>query len=98
MRKRIVEVLVPVALDHTYSYGVPDGLELEPGDLVGVPLGASDTLGVVWTKDPAFDPRLDNRLKLELVRHAVRIGVVEGNRDQHLDDALTHADLCHGAS
>jgi primosomal protein N' (replication factor Y) (superfamily II helicase) len=63
MRKRIVEVLVPVALDHTYSYGVPDGLELEPGDLVGVPLGASDTLGVVWTKDPAFDPRLDNRLK-----------------------------------
>ena len=48
MRKRIVEVLVPVALDHTYSYGVPDGLELEPGDLVGVPLGASDTLGVVW--------------------------------------------------
>jgi primosomal protein N' (replication factor Y) (superfamily II helicase) len=63
MRKRIVEVLVPVALDHTYSYGVPDGLELEPGDLVGVPLGASDTLGVVWTKDPVFDPRLDNRLK-----------------------------------
>jgi primosomal protein N' (replication factor Y) len=63
MRKRIVEVLVPVALDHTYSYGVPDGLELEPGDLVGVPLGASDTLAVVWTKDPAFDPRLDNRLK-----------------------------------
>ncbi len=62
-RKRIVEVLVPVALDHTYSYGVPDGLELEPGDLVGVPLGASDTLGVVWTKDPTFDPRLDNRLK-----------------------------------
>jgi len=63
MRKRIVEVLVPVALDHTYSYGVPDKLELEPGDLVGVPLGASDTIGVVWTKDPAFDPRLDNRLK-----------------------------------
>ncbi len=63
MRKRIVEVLVPVALDHTYSYGVPDGLALEPGDLVGVPLGASDTLGVVWTKDPVIDPRLDNRLK-----------------------------------
>ncbi len=63
MVKRIVEVLVPVALDHTYSYRVPDGLELEPGDLVGVPLGASDTLGVVWTKDAAFDPRLDNRLK-----------------------------------
>ena len=40
MEKRIVEVLVPVALDHTYSYRVPDDLELGPGDLVGVPLGA----------------------------------------------------------
>jgi primosomal protein N' (replication factor Y) (superfamily II helicase) len=63
MRKRIVEVLVPVALDHTYSYRVPDGIDLGPGDLVGVPLGASETLGVVWTTDAAVNPRLDNRLK-----------------------------------
>jgi primosomal protein N' (replication factor Y) len=63
MRKRIVEVLVPVALDHTYSYRVPDGIDLGPGDLVGVPLGASETLGVVWTTDATINPRLDNRLK-----------------------------------
>lgn len=63
MAKRIVEVLVPVALDHTYSYRVPDGLDLEPGDVVGVPLGASETLGVVWAKDATSNPRLDNRLK-----------------------------------
>ena len=63
MEKRIVEVLVPVALDHTYSYRVPDDLELRPGDLVGVPLGASETLGVVWATDATLNPRLDNRLK-----------------------------------
>ena len=30
MARRIVDVLVPVALDHAYSYRVPPGLELEP--------------------------------------------------------------------
>ncbi|MFZ0073094.1 MAG: primosomal protein N', partial [Xanthobacteraceae bacterium] len=42
---------------------VPDDLELRPGDLVGVPLGASETLGVVWATDATLNPRLDNRLK-----------------------------------
>ena len=32
MAKRVVDVLVPVALDQAYSYRVPDGLELAPGD------------------------------------------------------------------
>ena len=36
---RIVDVLVPVALDHAYSYRVPDGLALAVGDIVAVPLG-----------------------------------------------------------
>ncbi|MGC1848791.1 MAG: hypothetical protein WA707_14650, partial [Pseudolabrys sp.] len=35
---RIVDVLVPVALDQTYSYRVPAGIELAPGDVVAVPL------------------------------------------------------------
>ena len=34
MAKRIVDVLVPVALDQTYSYRVPAGMELAPGDIV----------------------------------------------------------------
>ena len=38
--QRIVDVLVPVALDQAYSYRVPAGMELAPGDLVSVPLGA----------------------------------------------------------
>src|SRR5262249_40423925 len=32
-------------------------------------------------------------LKVETVRHTVRIGVVEGDRNQHLDNALGHANL-----
>jgi primosomal protein N' (replication factor Y) (superfamily II helicase) len=63
MAKRIVDVLVPVALDQTYSYRVPPGLELAPGDLVRVPLGPRECTAVVWANDATPDPRLDNRLK-----------------------------------
>ena len=64
MTARIVEVLVPVALDQTYSYRVPAGTELAPGDLVAVPLGArGECMGVVWADNPAPNPRLHNRMK-----------------------------------
>ncbi|HEX3939123.1 MAG TPA: primosomal protein N' [Xanthobacteraceae bacterium] len=64
MAKRVVDVLVPVALDHPYSYRVPDELALEPGDIVSVPLGArGETTAVVWAENPRPNPRLDNRLK-----------------------------------
>jgi primosomal protein N' (replication factor Y) len=64
MATRIVDVLVPVALDQTYSYRVPDGTELAPGDLVAVPLGArGECMGVVWADNPAPNPRLHNRMK-----------------------------------
>src|SRR6266508_2809048 len=61
--KRIVDVLVPVALDQAYSYRVPDGMTLGPGDLVQVPLGPREAIGVVWTENAVASPRLDNRLK-----------------------------------
>src|ERR1700753_1011466 len=60
---RVVDVLAPVALDHTYSYRVPRGMELKPGDVVGVPLGAREVLAVVWAENPNPDPRLHNRRK-----------------------------------
>jgi primosomal protein N' (replication factor Y) len=58
-----VDVLVPVALDQTYSYRVPDGLELAPGDLVSVPLGPRAVTGVVWADHVEVEPRLHNRMK-----------------------------------
>ncbi len=64
MAKRVVDVLVPVALDRAYSYRVPDELTLAPGDVVSVPLGArGETTAVVWADNPKPDIRLDNRLK-----------------------------------
>ncbi|MEA2977741.1 MAG: hypothetical protein QOF19_3261 [Alphaproteobacteria bacterium] len=62
MAKRMVDVLVPVALDQAYSYQVPDGIELAPGDIVSVPLGPHECTGVVWGEGTAR-PGLHNRLK-----------------------------------
>jgi primosomal protein N' (replication factor Y) len=59
---RIVDVLVPVALDQPYSYRVPRGLDVEAGDFVCVPLGPRECTGVVWGEGSAR-PGLDNRLK-----------------------------------
>jgi len=59
----VVDVLVPVALNQTYSYRVPRGMELKPGDVVAVPLGPREVVAVVWAKNANPDPRLHNRLK-----------------------------------
>jgi primosomal protein N' (replication factor Y) len=58
-----VDVLVPVALDHAYSYRVPRDLGLAPGDLVRVPLGARTATGVVWADQIEVNPRMHNRMK-----------------------------------
>jgi primosomal protein N' (replication factor Y) len=63
MARRVVDVLVPVALDQAYSYAVPLEMEVAPGDVVAVPLGSREALGVVWAENEHPNPRLDNRLK-----------------------------------
>src|SRR6202165_3021910 len=60
---RVVDVLVPVALNQAYSYRVPRGMELAPGDIVCVPLGPREVVAVVWAENKNPDPRLHNRLK-----------------------------------
>src|SRR5690348_6210454 len=57
MSGRIVDVLVPVAVDAPYSYRIPAGIELSPGDLVSVPLGTRQSIGVVWPKGAGGTPR-----------------------------------------
>ncbi len=44
----IADVLLPVAIEQSYSYAVPGGLAVAPGDVVEVPLGTRMTHGVVW--------------------------------------------------
>ncbi|MBS7586178.1 primosomal protein N' [Ancylobacter defluvii] len=48
-----VDVLLPVAVGSAYSYRVPEGMQLAPGDVVVVPLGPRNILGCVWPRDPA---------------------------------------------
>lgn len=45
-----VPVLMPVALDQTYDYLVPPGLELAPGEFVIAPFGAQSRIGIVWDR------------------------------------------------
>ncbi|MFX4435580.1 hypothetical protein ABTA38_19760, partial [Acinetobacter baumannii] len=54
---RVVDVLVPVALNQTYSYRVPRGMELAPGDVISVPLGPREVVAVVWAENARPDPR-----------------------------------------
>src|SRR6188472_4813372 len=60
---RVVDVLVPVAINQNYSYRVPRGMDLKPGDVVCVPLGPREVVAVVWAENANPDPRLHNRLK-----------------------------------
>jgi primosomal protein N' (replication factor Y) (superfamily II helicase) len=64
---KIVEVLLPVAVDQTYSYFAPPGLDLAPGDSVKVPLGARDAYGVVW--ETAAAPAAAGNLKSVISRY-----------------------------
>ncbi|WP_350335572.1 primosomal protein N' [Coralliovum pocilloporae] len=49
---RLVSVLLPVGVDKPYSYRVPEGLPLAAGDIVRVPLGPREVMGVVWDDGP----------------------------------------------
>ncbi|MDC7789303.1 primosomal protein N' [Rhodoplanes sp. TEM] len=62
MARRIVDVLLPLALDQPYSYAAGDAA-VAAGDIVRVPLGTRECMGVVWGDTASPDPRLDNRIK-----------------------------------
>ena len=55
-------MLLPYAVEGLYSYRVPRGLKIDPGDIVEVPLATRDVVGVVWDDPPDMD-RKSNRLK-----------------------------------
>lgn len=56
MDQRIVDVLVPVAVDSPYSYRVPEGLAIDPGAIVAAPLGNRRVIGCVWPPGRARAP------------------------------------------
>ncbi len=46
--RRTVSVLPPLPLAGPYDYVVPEGLDIQPGDFVEIPLGRQTQRGVVW--------------------------------------------------
>ncbi|MEW9613703.1 primosomal protein N' [Shinella sp. S4-D37] len=56
---RTVPVMVPVPTPAPYSYSVPEGMAVEPGSIVQVPLGPRLVPGVVWDggDDGKVDPK-----------------------------------------
>ncbi|OYY13044.1 MAG: primosomal protein N' [Rhizobiales bacterium 35-68-8] len=63
MSARTVDVLLPLGLDTPYSYTVPEGLDLSPGDLVHVPLGNRGMVGCVWPRRAPAAPVDGAKLK-----------------------------------
>lgn len=57
--RRVVPVLVPMPAPKAYSYAVPEGMAVEPGSIVQVPLGPRQVVGVVWdgVDDGSVDPK-----------------------------------------
>jgi primosomal protein N' (replication factor Y) (superfamily II helicase) len=71
-----VAVLLPVALDQTYDYIVPEGADCPVGTFVIVPLGPQTRVGVVWDRplggsDKPLDPR-----KLKAVTSVLEVPVL----------------------
>jgi primosomal protein N' (replication factor Y) len=57
---RVVPVLVPLPVPVAYSYAVPEGMHVEPGSVVQVPIGPRQVIGVVWDGgDDASAAKLD---------------------------------------
>ncbi len=54
----VVDILLPIALDQAYSYR--SSVDLAPGDVVRVPLGRQETIGVVWDRTEGENTRGDN--------------------------------------
>ncbi|WP_425416744.1 primosomal protein N' [Oricola indica] len=61
-----VPVLVPTPSERPYTYAVPQGMRVEPGSIVAVPLGPRLVPGVVWDADHKDD--VDAK-KLRAVEH-----------------------------
>ena len=66
-----VPVLLPLALPAPYDYLVPDGMSVEPGQFVVVPLGPVERLGVVWPRREGEAAPAIERKKLRAIVEAI---------------------------
>ncbi|MES2677864.1 MAG: primosomal protein N' [Pseudomonadota bacterium] len=61
MTRPLVEILLPTPFNYGFSYFVPEGLELEIGDVVKVPFRSKEMFGVVVSRKSLVDSGLDER-------------------------------------
>jgi len=66
-----VSVLLPLPLTGPYDYALPSDLELAPGDVVQVPLGTREVIGVVWDVPERDDGLAADRLKTVIAHYDV---------------------------
>ncbi len=60
------EILLPAAVNHGFDYIAPDGMQLKIGDIVSVPFGKNESLGVVWKNGTATlkEGKIKNVIKI----------------------------------
>jgi primosomal protein N' (replication factor Y) len=66
-----VPVLLPYRFAGPFDYAVPDGIALAPGDVVLVPLGPREVVGVVWDK-PAEGAQAEDAAVPEVAESRLR--------------------------
>ncbi|WP_282605056.1 primosomal protein N' [Pelagibius sp. Alg239-R121] len=67
-----VAVLLPLPLSHPYDYKVPAGMDVQPGDIVLVPLGKREVTGVVWDPPAVEAEAHSTDEKPEMVQERLR--------------------------
>ncbi len=58
---KTAEILLPLALPGTYTYAIPNGLTVECGDYVEVPLGTRTYVGCIWEAPGKPQPGVELR-------------------------------------
>ena len=81
---RRVPVLLPVALDQTYDYLVPDGSNVEAGQFVLVPFGAQQRIGVVWDAGSGADA-LPGKARLKTITEVMDVPALPTASRRHAE-------------
>jgi primosomal protein N' (replication factor Y) len=66
-----VPVVMPVALDQTYDYALPLGIEAPPGTYVMVPFGPQSRIGIVWDGSAGEQGKPISDKKLKAISQAL---------------------------
>ncbi len=57
------QIALPMPMDDTFTYRVPEGMAVERGDFVQVPFGPQTRTGVVWSVEPAREAKPNYRMR-----------------------------------